>query len=835
MAPNQVTVGSISIILWNANGLNQHRTELDIYLHEKRIDIALITETHLTPQSKFYIPGYRIYRTDHPDGTSHGGTAILIKITLKHNSLQIPITPEIQATAITLFTQQHNITFAAVYCPPRYVLTPTMFSDFSKHLGRCFVAGGDYNAKDQSWGSRLSTPRGRNLRYVLHELSLDTISPDSPTYWPTSRRKTPDLLDFFITKGLRTTHHAISTSSDLCSDHSLVHLVLLDEPCEATKKPSLINGKMDWDSYKNLLNTSLTVPLSIKDEKELENAVEYFTTHLQQAAWSSSVARTNNSEALPIYPQYIRDLIGAKRRARKIWQTDRLPSDKRVYNRINNELKRQIVKFKRTTYDNYIRNLTTDDGSLWRHTKNLTKHREASVPLRKEDDSWAVEDGEKSEIFAEYLSSVFVPHSQYTNTEHDDNVLDTLDIPLQLSLPPPSFTPSQVAEQIRKLPKRKAPGYDLINAEVLQQMPRKALVLLTTIYNAILRTTKFPIQWKYSQITMIHKPNKDKHLPSSYRPISLLPICSKIFESLLYKRLIDILTNAQIIPDHQFGFRTHHSTIHQLHRVTDFISTALEQKLYATGVFLDVAQAFDRVWHQGLLFKLKAILPPTYYLILQSFLSDRFFSVRHGSELSPIRPISAGVPQGSVLAPLLYIIYTHDIPSCSNILTATYADDTAILTRHKNPTYASQTLQQYLTKLHDWFKLWKIRLNHEKSHHITFTLRRETCPPVFLENAEIQQTDTILYLGLTFDRRMTWGPHITKKRKTLNQRLRLLSSLLFKRSKLDLRQKLNTYTYLLKPIWTYASQIYGTAKKTHINKLQIFQAKTFRTIAKAPW
>lgn len=78
MTLNQVTVGSMSVILWNANGLNQHRTELDIYLHEKRIDIALITETHLTPQSKFYIHGYKIYRTDHPDGTSHGGTAILI-------------------------------------------------------------------------------------------------------------------------------------------------------------------------------------------------------------------------------------------------------------------------------------------------------------------------------------------------------------------------------------------------------------------------------------------------------------------------------------------------------------------------------------------------------------------------------------------------------------------------------------------------------------------------------------------------------------------------------------------------------------------------------------
>lgn len=159
-----------------------------MYIHEKRTDIALITETHLTPHSKFYIPGYKIYRTDHPDKTAHGGTAILIKQSLKHNPLQLPITPDIQSTAITLYTQHHTITFAAVYCPPRYVLTSAMFYNFFQHLGRCFIAGGDYNAKHQSWGARLCTPRGRNLKSAIDQISLNTISPDTPTYWLQDRK-----------------------------------------------------------------------------------------------------------------------------------------------------------------------------------------------------------------------------------------------------------------------------------------------------------------------------------------------------------------------------------------------------------------------------------------------------------------------------------------------------------------------------------------------------------------------------------------------------------------------------------------------------------------------
>jgi hypothetical protein len=129
----------------------------------------------------------------------------------------------------------------------------------------------------------------------------------------------------------------------------------------------------------------------------------------------------------------------------------------------------------------------------------------------------------------------------------------------------------------------------------------------------MLRLSYFPILWKYSTIILILKPNKAPNCPSSYRPISLFPILSKIFEKLLLKRILPIVTDANILPNSQFGFRNSNSTVHQVHRVVDKISYALEEKLYCTGTFLDVSQAFDRVWHAGLLYKLKYLLPSHYY------------------------------------------------------------------------------------------------------------------------------------------------------------------------------------------------------------------------------
>jgi hypothetical protein len=150
---------------------------------------------------------------------------------------------------------------------------------------------------------------------------------------------------------------------------------------------------------------------------------------------------------------------------------------------------------------------------------------------------------------------------------------------------------------------------------------------------------------------------------------------------------------------HQFGFRAKHSTIQQCHRIVNKIKESIEGKKVCTSVFLDVQQAFDKVWHKGLLYKLKMNLPAQLYLIIKSYLSERYYQVKIDEEISKYHLIKAGVPQGSVLGPFLYLIFTADVPLKDNTLMATFADDTAIMSSDHDPNTASQELQQHLNLL----------------------------------------------------------------------------------------------------------------------------------------
>jgi hypothetical protein len=177
-------------------------------------------------------------------------------------------------------------------------------------------------------------------------------------------------------------------------------------------------------------------------------------------------------------------------------------------------------------------------------------------------------------------------------------------------------------------------------------LPIIGIIYLTQLFNAVLLKGYFPAQRKVAQVILILKPGNPPNELTSYQPISLslLPIVSKVFEKILLKRLLPMVENNRLIPNHQFGFRQRHSTIEQMHRIVQRINEALENKQYCSAAFLDISQAFNKVWHTGLLYKLRRSLPLNYFLILKSYLYRRHFLIKVETEYTELSSGNASVP-----------------------------------------------------------------------------------------------------------------------------------------------------------------------------------------------
>jgi hypothetical protein len=256
---------------------------------------------------------------------------------------------------------------------------------------------------------------------------------------------------------------------------------------------------------------------------------------------------------------------------------------------------------------------------------------------------------------------------------------------------------------------------------------------------------------------------------------------------------------------------------------------------------LDVGQAFDKVWHDGLLFKLKELgFPKNLQQILKSFLSERSFHVKVNSSFSCRRKIFSGVPQGSILGPILFNIFLYDIPIPPNADLALYADDTAIITTHSDIIHCRNSLQNSVNIIVNWFTNWRLNLNPTKCEAKIFSLRRSPDPaPIVINNVLINwnpQDQAVKYLGVHLDKKLNWNYHINSKLAQAYSRLSTLYPLINRKSSLQNSCALLIFKTILRPLIMYACPVWGLSLSLNkVKKIQIFQNKVLRIVSKSPW
>lgn len=319
----------------------------------------LLSETHLTDRYNFEIQGYTFYSTHHPDGRAHGGTGILIRRRIRHDVLNGFSTEYLQATSIRIYDQSAPLTLSAIYCPPRFAVKSEQFMDFFNTLGGHFLAAGDYNAKHTHWGSRLISPRGRQLYSCLMQRhGLDFVSTGVPTYWPSDRNKIPDLIDFGIFKGIVKARLTAASSYDLSSDHSPIIISLRVGLMPADRPHGFPLKRTNWLKYRKYVSTHIgTIDFPIMGSSDIDAALQEINSIMKQGEQhSTSVQMVSDARNGSYTNRETEILVREKRRCRREWQERRSPGAKLMFNNALARLRIALEKDKRRSDDKFVEN-----------------------------------------------------------------------------------------------------------------------------------------------------------------------------------------------------------------------------------------------------------------------------------------------------------------------------------------------------------------------------------------------------------------------------------------------------------------------------------------------
>ena len=791
---------------WNADGIKIKSHELANRLKERSIDICVIQESKLTKRDNTpRMKGYNaILRTDRPTIWG-GGLITYAKEDIVYDKVGTAFNEATEAQCVKIKLARNKWLYISnTYIPPPNSKGQTIaFHPEIIPMKEPAIVCGDFNAHSQIWDHNYpSDNRGEETLDWIIENNLSVLNNGDPTHIcrQSGNGTAPDL-----TLASPSAHKNCDWSIDTPLSGSNHLPIIIDYHSSVRLQPVIpraakwkTNG-VNWDNFRNAVETAVKSFRPTRNIKvRATRIIDTMTTAAKQHVGKTKPGRRTKSWMTP----EVKSKIKRRNQLRKrVKMRKHIAINAPQQEREEVEVRRQewiqacqdVVTSTNEAKTQSWRDLledaviAKDDTKLWKIIKNLNGTPDNNSPNEalKHKGRVITSNKKKANIFAQHYAAVsklnFTPKERVI-TRRLKKILGS---PTANNLSCIQFSLEELEAAIHKMRRKGAAGPDDIPPTFLKALGPLAKKELLAIFNASFKRGILPQIWRDAIIIPLLKLGKSASDLASFRPISLTSCIVKVLERMVADRLYNIAEKSGLFNHQQAGFRKGRSCEDQILRIVQSIEDGLQNKPMQRSVIalLDFSKAYDTVWKEKLLLSMhEKGIPLKYLQWLYAFLQNRQAKVRFNNELSNPRTMRQGLPQGSVLAPILFVFYIDNLAEIlpEETLNALFADDVGVQGAGDTIAEAERKVQKTVDVVSDWSKEWKLNLNATKSESSLFTTwtREAKCrAKIFIDGKMIPFNPEPRLLGVTLDRQLTFGAHTKKVCEAASSKMRMLAAL----------------------------------------------------------